>query len=103
MTETPIFEALRAEMTCAPLCQVCGKPDLMLSEQEHWLLCWECWMRGYGYAEQRKQLTCAVCGKFPLVWQDHYVRPLPKADADGWTAEFLCREHFDQRQAASAA
>jgi hypothetical protein len=82
-------------MTAAPLCQVCGKPEVMgLMEQEHWLLCFQCWTLGLGYADERKKRTCSVCGKFPLTGLDHYTSVRSQPDADGWTVDFLCREHF---------
>lgn len=82
------------------MCQVCGKPDVFgLVEQEHWMLCWDCQVMGYGYPEERKKKTCRVCGKFPLAWGDHYCQVRSQPDEDGFEVDFLCREHFEQRQA----
>jgi hypothetical protein len=103
VTATPIYDELREEMRCAPLCHVCGDVDLFNSPMP-WRTCAgvaagggcaNCFMLGQldpGWIDAWNNRHCYDCGEYLRVTFIVETREVPDR-----LAVFVCADHFASR------
>lgn len=84
---TPIFDQLRDDQPAAPICPICGRPDLTIPDGEP-AVCTQCFMRNRHLPEAHREWHCHVCGEF-LDGLNRIVMQVNPHEVI-----FVCPEHF---------
>lgn len=102
MMRTPIFEQIQAEMPDAPVCHICGHPNLWVADRSD--ICSSCFMRDLDSPDGYIRSHCADCGEFLEgldVFQLVTKHPMSRYEmgSEGCRYEYvrLCREHYEIR------